>query len=316
MLMTVVGGLKDALQKRAAKAIGVVAGAVVPGVLAQAQDAKDEREGRSAFRQALYQAASARAASDTALIDRMLDRLVDEEFGKQDRRDSVAILAIEHLKEDQPEQPAGAEEIISDDWLNIFTGYAEKASSEQLQDMWSRVLAGEIRKPNSVSLKTLQFVSVLDKETAEATVTALPWLIGGAGLWEDAQENLPLKTRRLLKDSGLLGNSEYDTQTNVDDRFPGVWFCRFRKMAVVIDRKEGCTFSYKLISVSKIATELSKIIPYEDDTSIIMKFAEHCKTQTSVSRVRVGPYNLIDGNFILPGSSLIHDWTRTSEAQA
>lgn len=305
-----VGGLKDALKQRAAKAVAVVAGALVPGLLAQAQDAKDEREGRSAFRQAIYRAASEKAAANPELVDRLVDRLVHEEFGKQERREAVVLQAIEHLQEDVPEQPSDVSEEVSEDWLNIFTSYAEKASSEQLQDMWGRVLAGEIRKPGSVSLKTLQAVSVLDKETAEAALAAFPYMINGIGLWTKAVKDLSLPLRRLLVDSYILRSSEHDTDTKVDDRFPGVWFCRFKKIAVVVERDQGSLFQYGLASATKIGSELSQIVPYDDKLDVIMAFAEHCKSNSHVNRVRVGPFYLADSKYFLPGHSLMMNWSR------
>ena len=58
--------------------------------------------------------------------------------------------AIEHLSEgNSHEESQSINEELDDDWLNYFEQYAEKASSERMQDLWARVLAGEIRKPTS-----------------------------------------------------------------------------------------------------------------------------------------------------------------------
>jgi hypothetical protein len=45
--------------------------------------------------------------------------------------------------------------------------------------MWARVLAGEIRKPGAFSLVTLQFVSILDANTAAIINKVAPWVING-----------------------------------------------------------------------------------------------------------------------------------------
>ena len=75
--------------------------------------------------------------------------------------------AIEHLSEgNSHKESQSTNEEIDDDWLNYFEQYAEKASSERMQDLWARVLAGEIRKPTSFSLTTLRFLSELDKKIA------------------------------------------------------------------------------------------------------------------------------------------------------
>ncbi len=71
----------------------------------------------------------------------------------------------DHSQENDPDdRPL---ENIDEDWMNQFGRYAEDASSEKLQQLWGRVLAGEINRPGSFSRHTLRFISDLDKETAE-----------------------------------------------------------------------------------------------------------------------------------------------------
>jgi hypothetical protein len=56
---------------------------------------------------------------------------------------------------------------ITDDWLYRWRDYASDTSSEQLQALWGRLLAGELKAPGSFSLRTLDFVRSLT--SAEAT---------------------------------------------------------------------------------------------------------------------------------------------------
>ncbi|MBU1352104.1 MAG: DUF2806 domain-containing protein [Gammaproteobacteria bacterium] len=56
---------------------------------------------------------------------------------------------------------------LSDDWLNAFQTEAEKMSSAYMQAVFGKILASEIRKPGSVSLRTISLVAHLDREVAE-----------------------------------------------------------------------------------------------------------------------------------------------------
>lgn len=56
---------------------------------------------------------------------------------------------------------------ISDDWLNEFRDVACKKSSEEAQDLFAKVLAGEIRKPGSISLLALTTLANMDQEVAK-----------------------------------------------------------------------------------------------------------------------------------------------------
>ena len=83
----------------------------------------------------------------------------------------IAQLAIEHLTSTdsgvgpEPETDSVQGEVDSD-WLNYIDGYAEKASTEAVRDLWARVLAGEIRRPKSFSLMTLRILAELDQQMA------------------------------------------------------------------------------------------------------------------------------------------------------
>jgi Protein of unknown function (DUF2806) len=83
-------------------------------------------------------------------------------------KEAIAVRTIELLKDEEKEsKPSNqAKQEIDDDWLNLFERYAEVASSDRLRDLWSRVLTGEIRKPQTFYLRTLRFISELDVETA------------------------------------------------------------------------------------------------------------------------------------------------------
>lgn len=56
---------------------------------------------------------------------------------------------------------------IDEDWLNIFESEAAEKSSEQMQMLFGKILAGELRRPKSFSIKTLRLMGQLDSHTAQ-----------------------------------------------------------------------------------------------------------------------------------------------------
>jgi hypothetical protein len=104
----------------------------------------------------------------------LINDVLEDRARKQANAAGIAVEAIETMKALPPPEAAAAgtsaqdhDEEIDEDWMNQFVRYAEDASSERLQQVWGRVLAGEIRKPGSFSRHTLRFIAELDKETAE-----------------------------------------------------------------------------------------------------------------------------------------------------
>lgn len=66
-------------------------------------------------------------------------------------------------------QQAGSEpeKTISEDWFNIFEKEASQKSTEDMQRRFAQVLAGEIEKPGSHSIKTVKALGDMDQKTAE-----------------------------------------------------------------------------------------------------------------------------------------------------
>lgn len=60
-----------------------------------------------------------------------------------------------------------SDKIISEEWLEHFQNVAKIKSSEEMRIVFSKILANEIIKPGSYSLRTLNVTSQLDKDIAD-----------------------------------------------------------------------------------------------------------------------------------------------------
>jgi hypothetical protein len=89
----------------------------------------------------------------------------EEERRKIENRASTTRTALEEMRANPSEEDAQSE--IDDDWLNFFARLAEDKSSEELQSLFARILAGEVRRPGSFSLRTTQTIATLSKSDAE-----------------------------------------------------------------------------------------------------------------------------------------------------
>lgn len=131
-----------------------------------AKNIRSKTDAKETVTKALAQAAANHAVADPDLVDRATQTLLGKELRRQGNKEAIAKKTLEVLEHAPIEEGAESNEQIDDDWLNMFERYAEEASSERLQDIWSRVLAGEIRKSKTFSLKTLGFISELDERVA------------------------------------------------------------------------------------------------------------------------------------------------------
>lgn len=121
------------------------------------------REARS-LRQSLSDAAIAKVLNDDSVVQRTVDRLINENIKKQKNREAVASGAINILSQ---RERRTSESTLDEEWLDYFSAKAETAHSEDAQELWARVLAGELSASGSFSRRSLDVLKALDQKEAE-----------------------------------------------------------------------------------------------------------------------------------------------------
>ena len=96
----------------------------------------------------------------TELKHRALQRFFAEEARKQNNIESITVKALPHIEENaQPQN-------IEDDWITNFFDKCRLISDDEMQILWSKVLAGEANSPGTYSKRTLNFLGSLDRSDA------------------------------------------------------------------------------------------------------------------------------------------------------
>lgn len=122
-------------------------------------------------------AALTQAKSEIQITDlhrRAARRFVEEEAQRQKNMEDITAKAVPQLNENaKPES-------VDDDWVVNFFDKARIVSDNEMQQLWSRVLAGEANAPGSYSRRTVNFLSALDKTEAESfsKLCGFGWMIG------------------------------------------------------------------------------------------------------------------------------------------
>lgn len=83
-----------------------------------------------------------------------------------------ALEALQHVPASPGALQPGPNEEVSPDWLNNFESLAEQMSTAQAQRLFGRILAGEIRRPGSFSIRTVKLLAELDNDAARMFVAA------------------------------------------------------------------------------------------------------------------------------------------------
>ena len=108
------------------------------------------------------------------LQQRAMYRFVAEEAKKQANIESITEKALPGLND------AAHPENIEEDWVAHFFDKCRLVSNENMQTLWSRVLAGEANSPGRYTKRTVSLLSTMDKADAELfkALCSFVWHIG------------------------------------------------------------------------------------------------------------------------------------------
>ena len=151
----------DTLVKKISNAVGVL---FEPRQIIRVAEAKAE-------------AAKIEAQSEIEITDlhrRAARRWIGEEAQRQRNMESITAKALPQLNENAT--PSSVE----DDWIVNFFEKSRIVSDNEMQELWSRVLAGEANDPGTYSKRTVNFLSDLDKGEAAlfTKFCGFVWVIG------------------------------------------------------------------------------------------------------------------------------------------
>ncbi len=96
------------------------------------------------------------------LVVRAQNRFLFQEMKKQQNIESVVATAYTELEN----VDAVSKTPVDVDWISEFFNAVANISSEQMQQLWGKLLAGEIKQPGSFSLRTLETLKRLSQKEA------------------------------------------------------------------------------------------------------------------------------------------------------
>ncbi|MBX8588598.1 DUF2806 domain-containing protein [Pseudomonas cichorii] len=179
-------GVPEPVKKSFFKALSDLLGglAAVPAAKLRqyTQGIEDATAARSMVTDVLAKAAVDEVSRDPSLAKVAAEIYLPTTIRKAKNRIGVAQTAAEHLSAASVNNSSSGEEAASpnDDWMNSFMRFAEDASSERLQDLFGRILAGQILNPGAFGLATLRILSELDQGLANDFTEAWGASVGDA----------------------------------------------------------------------------------------------------------------------------------------
>lgn len=241
------------------------------------------------------------------LIDEHPMPVYDEEIGETIRvRESRKILnkkeVLDHAADDlvaTPDAEQSDEESLDKDWLNYFEEYAEKASTAEVQKLWGRVLAGEIRKPKTFSLRTLRFLSELDADTARIFEKTAKKRLSDIAIFrlekssgQELLETMELEEVGLLQDvvNGITQTYEIDEE--------GKCLFSYGGYLLQLKPKNGKSFKLRMVKISKVGKEIITLLEAPPALENFKVLFDHLIEKEEMTWGLIGQITSSDGDLV------------------
>jgi len=214
-------------------------------------------------------------------LDKMQERILFREINKQKNIDAVSLMAAKELENVNNI----SEESVDNDWTVRFFNIVENISDSDMQTLWARILAGEVKEPNSYSIHTLEFLRNMTKAEAELFTYCANYVIqNGANSFifnKDkvlVQNGLCFEKILELNDLGLIqvhSNLELEFATSQKD--VELIFCTGNKIIKAIKKAGSPVLKLPCYTLTKIGGELLKLLkpvavePYVKEFSLYLE---------------------------------------------
>ncbi len=211
------------------------------------------------------------------LVKRTQSRMAFQELQKQQNIESVVDKAYGLLDG----EPDCTDVPVDNDWLSRFFNSVENISDNDMQLLWARILAGEVKQPKTYSLRTLETLKNISKDEALLfqKMTAYVFTIGlGKYIFSNdailEKNGTQYRDIVLLRECGLLTDLANLTINNVKDKDLSAIYTEKRIVIFDCARKKDMDVDMSVYMLTTVGRELFDIVQKEFNNEYILDLAE------------------------------------------
>ena len=224
------------------------------------------------------------------------------------RREISVAKAVLHAEQELQSDPTPPkDEPVSDDWLLRWRDCAAGVSTEELQSLWGKVLAGEVKSPGHYSLRTMEFLRNLSQGEARAIERISPFVVSGIIFLEPLISEFGLLTGEGLEFNDLHAMEEIGLLAGVGVRGKIIWNCvgstSFEKvlkchgkLLQVTSPDPNKVFGLIACTVTAIGWQVLQLGNFQPNEKMLLAMGRAIKAQGF--KVEMGRYVHLDGSKI------------------
>lgn len=223
------------------------------------------------------------------LYERTCSRLLHQEMKKQENIENIISSAKDILEKEREDLISTKD--VNEDWLMRFFNSVQDISDEKMQLLWGKILAGEIKQPNSFSLRSLDAMTKMSKDEAQLFEKLSSYVINFRGTYAilnddnlNERYSIPYGQILALDECGIIDSSAmmslslgidskttleviYDSQlliaTAKDERKIRIQIFKLTRIGMEIFKIVGCHYNNEYFGeVAKILAKENKEISF------------------------------------------------------
>lgn len=196
----------------------------------------------------------------------------------------AVVQAEMELKDDPHEPPTRS---IDEDWLFRWRENVGEISSEQLQSLWGKLLAGELKSPGSYSLRALEFLRNLSAAEAGEIARLSRFVVAGVIVRSEKAildaEGISFGFLLRMQDLGIVSGAEATALTGTfksleSNRFAHYFRSHGRALFATHD-DPAKTITLNIVKLTDVGHQILRLGRFEPHDLYLRKVGERIKAQ-------------------------------------
>lgn len=234
----------------------------------------------------VYNSTDGNVTIDNSLSARANYRLMSQEIRKQENIESVIEQTCVFLDNDDHV----SDESVDMDWFDRFIDSVGYIGDKELQYIWSKILAGEIKQPGTYSFRTLRVLKDLSPKEAELFTKTYPINLGGCIINDDdlfEKHGITYTDILTLGDCGLISTKGSGrTITIGKEPLAIVTTSNYLLMARSLDGSNQ-EFSYKVYILTETGNAVYNLVKPQMTNENVYDFSKSIKKQNKNRNIKI-----------------------------
>lgn len=197
--------------------------------------------------------------SNKELLGRTCNRILNQETHRQENIESI----IEKSYKELENETEASDEPVDKDWLTRFFNIAQDISYENIQILWAKILAEEVKQPNTFSFRTLDTLKNISHNEAQLFNNLAQFLFYNKHsnyiLFRNTElldkYKFPFSNIMILQDAGLISSN-----TMVELSFYGKSFNIMNNNIIAFIDNKNSDFQLPIMSITTVGIQILSLI--------------------------------------------------------